>query len=88
MLYFGGWYLVWKHQCLHVYNQEFEGGGLLWNNIFSIMMACLYTAEAVVIVYLGLKESIGKFRALPANFIASFVCFIHLLILNICFPTH
>lgn len=45
LVYFGGWYLVWKHQCLHVYNQEFEGGGLLWNNMFGFIMACLYTAE-------------------------------------------
>lgn len=69
-VYFGGWYLVWKHQCLHVYNQEFEGGGLLWNNIFGFIMACLYTAEVVVIAYMGLKESLGPtiFSLIP------FVC--------------
>lgn len=57
MLYFGGWYLVFKHQCLHVYHQEFEGGGLLWSNLFGFTVACLYTAEVIVITYLGLKVS-------------------------------
>jgi len=57
-LYFGGWWLVWKHQCLHVYRQEFEGGGLLWDKIFGFVMACLYMAEVVVIAYLGLKVSL------------------------------
>lgn len=56
-LYFGGWWLVYKHQCLHVYHQEFEGGGLLWSKIFGFIMACLYIAEVVVIAYLGLKVS-------------------------------
>lgn len=58
-VYFAGWYLVWKHQCLHVYHQEFEGGGLMWEGIFGFIMACLYTAEFIVVAYLGLKEGIG-----------------------------
>jgi hypothetical protein len=41
LVYFGGWYLVWKHQCLHVYVQEFEGGGVIWEKLFGFIMACL-----------------------------------------------
>lgn len=41
LAYFGGWYLVWKHQCLHVYVQEFEGGGIIWEKLFGFIMACL-----------------------------------------------
>ena len=56
-LYFGGLFLVWKHQCLHVYAQEFEGGGKIWEVLFPFLMASLYTAEVVVIAYMGLKVS-------------------------------
>lgn len=55
VVYFGGWYIVWKHQCLHVYHQEFEGGGILWETLSSFLMACLYTAEVIVVAYLGIK---------------------------------
>lgn len=51
-------YLVWKHQCLHVYAQEFEGGGdATWQQVFGFLMACLYTGEFVFIAYMGLKEA-------------------------------
>ncbi|GKZ01292.1 hypothetical protein MPSEU_001080200 [Mayamaea pseudoterrestris] len=59
MVYFGGWYLVWKHQCLHVYAQEFEGGGLIWETLSSFFMACVYMAEFILCAYLGLKEAPG-----------------------------
>ena len=55
LAYFGTWYLVWKHNCLHVYAQEFESGGLVWERTSSFIIACLYTAEIVVCAYLGLK---------------------------------
>ena len=41
LAYFGGWYLVRKHQCLHVYAQEFEGGGIIWETLFGFFMTCL-----------------------------------------------
>jgi hypothetical protein len=57
-VYFGGSYLVWKHQCLHVYSQEFEGGGLTtWESLFGFLMSSLYIGEAVFIAYMGIKEA-------------------------------
>jgi hypothetical protein len=52
LAYFAGSYIVWKHQCLHVYTQDFEGGGeATWLRLFGFLMACLYTGEAVFIAY-------------------------------------
>ena len=57
-VYFCGHYLVFKHQCLHVYAQEFEGGGsTTWQRLFGFLMAALYMSEFVFIAYMGLKES-------------------------------
>jgi len=58
LLYFSGMYLVWKHQCLHVYAVQTEGGGdATWDNVFGFLIACLYMAETIFIVYMGLKEA-------------------------------
>ena len=58
LMYFSGMYVVWKHQCLHVYAQEFEGGGdATWQQVFGFLMACLYIAEGVFIVYIGIKQA-------------------------------
>jgi hypothetical protein len=58
VVYFSGMYLVYKHQCLHVYAQEFEGGGeATWQSVFSFIMACLYTGEFVFIAYMGIKAA-------------------------------
>lgn len=58
LIYFSGMYLVWKHQCLHVYAQDFEGGGdTTWRNVFVFLMACIYMGEAVFIAYMGIKEA-------------------------------
>lgn len=60
LVYFGGSYLVWKHQCLHVYSQSFEGGGLTtWEALFDFLMSSLYIGEVVFIVFLGIKEAPG-----------------------------
>jgi calcium permeable stress-gated cation channel len=57
LFYFVGHYLVFKHQCLHVYAQEFEGGGITtWGSLFSFLMAALYMSELVFIAFMGLKE--------------------------------
>jgi hypothetical protein len=57
-IYFGGMYIVMKHQCLHVYAQPFEGGGVTtWQNLFGFLMACMYIAEFINIAYMGLKEA-------------------------------
>jgi hypothetical protein len=57
-VYFAGHYLVWKHQCLHVYAQEHEGGGeATWIRLFSFLMLCVYTGEVVFIAYMGIKVS-------------------------------
>eukprot|EP00980_Cylindrotheca_fusiformis_P025793 scaffold14624_cov100-Cylindrotheca_fusiformis.AAC.1 len=59
-VYFGGSYIVWKHQCLHVYAQSTEGGGLTtWQSLFGFLMACLYMGEAVFIAYMGIKKAPG-----------------------------
>lgn len=56
LLYFGGWYIVYKHQCLHVYATPFEGGGeTTWQCLFGFLMAALYMSECVFIAYMGLK---------------------------------
>lgn len=56
--YFAGMYLVWKHQTLHVYTQDFEGGGdATWLQLFGFLMACLYMGEVVFIAYCGIKEA-------------------------------
>jgi hypothetical protein len=56
--YFAGMYIVWKHQTLHVYTQDFEGGGdATWQQLFGFLMACLYMGEVVFIAYCGIKEA-------------------------------
>lgn len=56
-IYFGGAYLVWKHQCLHVYATPFEGGGqTTWQGLFGFLMAAIYMSECVFIAYMGIKE--------------------------------
>jgi hypothetical protein len=57
-VYFGGMYIVWKHQCLHVYAQTAEGGGLIWERLFDFLVGCLYTSEACFIAYMGIKVSL------------------------------
>ena len=57
-VYFTGMYLVFKHQCLHVYAVEFEGGGqATWMQVFPFLMACLYMGEVVFIAYMGIKQA-------------------------------
>ena len=47
-----------KHQCLHVYAQEFEGGGsATWQQVFGFLMACVYIGELIFIVYMGIKTA-------------------------------
>jgi len=60
LVYFGGTYIVWKHQCLHVYSQPFEGGGLTWESLFGFLMASIYMSEGVFIAYMGIKEAPGQ----------------------------
>lgn len=58
LIYFAGSYLVMKHQCLHVYAQEFEGGGdATWQKLFGFLIACLYMGEVIFIAYMGIKEA-------------------------------
>jgi hypothetical protein len=58
LAYFAGSYIVWKHQCLHIYAQPFEGGGdATWQQLFAFLMACLYMGEFVFIAYMGIKEA-------------------------------
>ena len=57
MVYFGGWYLIWKHNCLHVYTPEFEGGGRIWEACASFIMFSLYLAELALVGYLLIKVS-------------------------------
>ena len=59
-VYFAGSYIVWKHQFLHVYAQDFEGGGdVTWQQLFGFLMASLYMGEVVFIAYMGIKEAFG-----------------------------
>jgi hypothetical protein len=47
-----------KHQCLHVYSQEFEGGGsATWQQLFGFLIACLYMGEVVFIAFMGIKTA-------------------------------
>lgn len=70
LIYFGVNYLVWKHQCLHVYAQEFEGGGeATWIRLFNFLMLCLYMGEIIFIAYMGIKEA-------PAQSAMGFVPFV------------
>lgn len=56
-IYFGGAYIVWKHQCLHVFTNQFEGGGsTTWEKLFSFCMGAIYTSQGVFIAYMGLKD--------------------------------
>ena len=58
VVYFGLYYLVFKHQCLHVYAQDFEGGGVAtWQQLFPFLMTSLYMAELIFIGYMGIKEA-------------------------------
>jgi fatty acid desaturase len=57
-VFFSGMYMVWKHQCLHVYAQEFEGGGdATWQKVFVFLMASLYIGEVLFVGFMGLKEA-------------------------------
>mmetsp|Transcript_6319 Transcript_6319/g.12641 ORF Transcript_6319/g.12641 Transcript_6319/m.12641 type:complete len:748 (-) Transcript_6319:132-2375(-) len=57
-IYFGGHYIVWKHLTLHVYAQEYEGGGeATWRKLFGFLLGCLYLGEFVFIAYMGVKEA-------------------------------
>jgi hypothetical protein len=59
-VYFAGSYIVWKHQFLHVYAQDFEGGGdVTWQQLFGFLMASLYMGQVVFIAYMGIKEAVG-----------------------------
>ncbi|KAL3927188.1 MAG: hypothetical protein SGBAC_013181 [Bacillariaceae sp.] len=59
-IYFAGTYIVWKHQCLHVYAQASDGGGVTtWQSLFGFLMATLYMGEAVFIAYMGIKKAPG-----------------------------
>lgn len=61
LVYFGGTYIVWKHQCLHVYSQSTEGGGYTtWQSMFGFLLVCLYTGEVVFIACMGMKEAAGQ----------------------------
>jgi len=55
-VYFSGSYLVWKHQCLHVYAQGESGGVITWQSIFPFLMACLYMAELIFFSYMTIKQ--------------------------------
>ena len=45
-------------QFLHVYAQEYEGGGeATWRKLFGFLMGCLYLGELVFITYMGIKEA-------------------------------
>jgi calcium permeable stress-gated cation channel len=47
-----------KHQCLHVYAQEYEGGGsATWQQVFGFLMSSLYIGEFIFIAYMGIKEA-------------------------------
>lgn len=57
-VYFLGSYIVMKHQCLHVYAQEVEGGGsATWQQVFGFLMSCLYIGELIFIAYMGIKTA-------------------------------
>jgi calcium permeable stress-gated cation channel len=57
-MYFGLYYIVYKHQCLHVYAEDFEGGGhATWQQLFPFLMVCLYSGELIFIGYMGIKEA-------------------------------
>ena len=50
LVYFSGSYLVWKNQCLHVYLQPFERGGVTtWESLFEFLMASLYMKDLLKI---------------------------------------
>jgi len=58
LIYFGGHYIVWKHLALHVYAQDYEGGGeATWRKLFGFLMGCLYLGEVVFIAFMGVKEA-------------------------------
>ncbi|CAJ1963440.1 unnamed protein product [Cylindrotheca closterium] len=58
LVYFCGTYIVWKHQCMHVYCQPAEGeGSTTWQSFFGFLLACLYMSEMVFIAYMGIKEA-------------------------------
>jgi len=58
LIFFAGSYVVWKHQCLHVYSQSFEGGGTTtWEGLFGFLMASLYMGEGIFISYMGIKKA-------------------------------
>ena len=58
MVYFGLYYIVFKHQCLHVYANGIEGGGqATWQQLFPFLIISLYMGELIFIGYMGIKEA-------------------------------
>jgi len=58
LLFFAGTYLVQKHQCMHVYAQENETGGLVtWQKLSVFLFVSLYMAEIIFIAYMGTKKA-------------------------------
>ena len=40
---------------MHVYAQEFEGGGILWESLFMFIIGSLYMAELIFVVFISIK---------------------------------
>ena len=56
-LYFALGYFVAKYNHLYVYNTHFETGGQLWPVVFRAMTWCIFIAQLVFTILLGLKKA-------------------------------
>ena len=56
-LYFLSAFLCYKYQYIYYYNTAFETGGQFWPNVHLCLVWCLFVAQLVFTILLGLKKS-------------------------------
>lgn len=59
LVYFSTAYIVAKYNCVYVYKQPYQAGGMAWQYIFYQVITGLYIFQVVMICLLAIKESIA-----------------------------
>jgi hypothetical protein len=53
-------YVVFRHNCLHVYHQKNQSGGIVWVTLFNMIMIMQYMALVIFMAYLSIKEGAAQ----------------------------
>lgn len=57
IIYFAFAYLVYRHQVINVYNQEYESGGAFWPHLHTRIIACLVIQQISLMGLLGTQNA-------------------------------